>query len=36
MNNFLSYYDTPATPQQTLTTQERETLANQVIDQINR
>jgi pilus assembly protein CpaF len=36
MNNFLSYYDTPATPQQTLSTQEREALANQVIDQINR
>lgn len=36
MNNFLSYYDTPATPQQTLSPQEREALANQVIDQINR
>lgn len=36
MNNFLSYYDTPATPQQTLSSQEREALANQVIDQINR
>jgi pilus assembly protein CpaF len=36
MNNFLSYYDTPTTPQQTLSPQEREGLVNQVIDQINR
>jgi len=36
MGNFLSYYDTPATPQQALPQQEREGLINQVIDQINR
>jgi len=36
MSNFLSYYDTPATPTQTLPPQEREALVNQVIDQINR
>src|SRR5512133_3231612 len=36
MSNFLSYYDTPATPQQTLAPQDREGLVNQVIDQINR
>lgn len=36
MSNFLSYYDTPNTPTQTLPPQEREALVNQVIDQINR
>lgn len=36
MSNFLSYYDTPATPQQSLSGAEREGLVNQVIDQINR
>ena len=36
MSNFLSYYDTPAASQPSLTGAEREGLVNQVIDQINR
>jgi len=36
MNTVLSYYDTPTSSQQPLSAQDREALANQVIDQINR